>query len=314
MTSAEITDRAIELIYLISTALFILSLRWLSAPTTARRGVLAGEVGMALAIGATLLHRGIVDYTWVAIALVAGAVIGVPLGLVQMTAVPQRTALSHAFGALCVSLVGTAEYYQLAPQVPRFMMAVLAMEVILGSLTFTGSLMAAGKLQEVLPQRPITYRGQNIVNISLLAIAVAVAVYLVLHPGETRLFPVIIAIPLLFGVLMIVPIGGADMPTVISLLNSYAGLSASAMGFVLGSKLLIVAGALDGASGMILSVNMSKAMNRSFSNVLFGAFGQEQVAAKGGQETRAVRSATPEEAAAILAAASKVVIVPGYGM
>ncbi len=314
MTSAEITDRAIELIYLISTALFILSLRWLSAPTTARRGVLAGEVGMALAIGATLLHRGIVDYTWVAIALVAGAVIGVPLGLVQMTAVPQRTALSHAFGALCVSLVGTAEYYQLAPQVPRFMMAVLAMEVILGSLTFTGSLMAAGKLQEVLPQRPITYRGQNIVNISLLAIAVAVAVYLVLHPGETRLFPVIIAIPLLFGVLMIVPIGGADMPTVISLLNSYAGLSAAAMGFALDSKLLIIAGALDGSSGFILSVIMSKAMNRSFTNVLFGAFGQVQTSAGGVVEARNVRTATAEEAAAILGAANSVIIVPGYGM
>src|SRR5437667_14296 len=148
------------------------------------------------------------------------------------------------------------------------MMAVLSMEVILGSLTFTGSLMAAGKLQEILPQRPITYRGQNIVNLSLLAIAVGVAAYLVLHPGQTQYFPAVVGIPLVFGVLMIIPIGGADMPTVISLLNSYAGLSAAAMGFVLDSKLLIIAGALDGASGFILSVNMSKAMNRSFSNVL----------------------------------------------
>jgi NAD(P) transhydrogenase subunit beta len=148
----------------------------------------------------------------------------------------------------------------------------------------------------------------------MLAASVGVAAYLVMHPDHLYLFPIILVIPLLFGVMMIVPIGGADMPTVISLLNSYAGLSAAAMGFVLDSKLLIVAGALDGASGLILSVNMSKAMNRSFSNVLFGAFGQEQVAVKGGQETRAVRSATPEEAAGILAAASKVVIVPGYGM
>ena len=314
MTNAQITDHAIEIIYLISTALFVLSLKWLSAPATARRGVWAGEIGMALAIGATLLHRGIVDYTWIAIALVAGTIIGIPLGLVQMTAVPQRTALSHAFGALCVSLVGTAEYYQLAPNVPRFMMAVLSMEVILGSLTFTGSLMAAGKLQEVLPQRPITYKGQNIVNISLLAVAVAVAVYLVMHPDATRLFPLIIAIPLLFGVLMIVPIGGADMPTVISLLNSYAGLSAAAMGFVLDSKLLIIAGALDGSSGFILSVIMSKAMNRSFTNVLFGAFGQVQASAAGAIEARTVRTATAEEAAAILGAANSVVIVPGYGM
>jgi NAD(P) transhydrogenase subunit beta len=255
-----------------------------------------------------------VDYTWIAIALVVGTIIGIPLGLVQMTAVPQRTALSHAFGALCVSLVGTAEYYQLAPNVPRFMMAVLSMEVILGSLTFTGSLMAAGKLQEVLPQRPITYKGQNIVNISLLVVAVVVAVYLVMHPEATRLFPLIIAIPLLFGVLMIVPIGGADMPTVISLLNSYAGLSAAAMGFVLDSKLLIIAGALDGSSGLILSVIMSKAMNRSFTNVLFGAFGQVQVTAAGAIEARTVRTATAEEAAAILGAANSVVIVPGYGM
>jgi NAD(P) transhydrogenase subunit beta len=174
--------------------------------------------------------------------------------------------------------------------------------------------MAAGKLQEILRQRPITYKGQNIVNLGMLAASIGVAAYLVIHPDHISLFPIILVIPLLFGVMMIVPIGGADMPTVISLLNSYAGLSAAAMGFVLDSKLLIVAGALDGASGLILSVNMSKAMNRSFSNVLFGAFGQEQIAGKDGQEARAVRSATPEEAAGILAAASKVVIVPGYGM
>jgi len=193
-----------------------------------------------------------------------------------MTAVPQRTALSHAFGALCVTLVGTAEFYLRTPNVPRFMMGVLSMEVILGSLTFTGSLMAAGKLQEILPQRPITYKGQNFVNLGLLAVAIIVAGMLVAHPEKTQLFPLIVGIPLLFGVMMIVPIGGADMPTVISLLNSYAGLSAAAMGFVLDSKLLIIAGALDGASGLILSVNMSKAMNRSFSNVLFGAFGRSR--------------------------------------
>ena len=314
MTSMPATENIIEITYLIATALFILSLKWMSSPSTARRGVRAGEVGMVLAIAGTLLHHGIVDYRWIAIALVLGSILGVPLGMVHMTAVPQRTALSHAFGALCVTLVGTAEFYLRAPDVPRFMMAVLSMEVILGSLTFTGSLMAAGKLQEVLPQRPLTYRGQNLVNLSLLAIAVGVAVYLVLHPGEKQFFPWIVGIPLLFGVLMIIPIGGADMPTVISLLNSYAGLSAAAMGFVLDSKLLIIAGALDGASGFILSANMSKAMNRSFSNVLFGAFGQEQVSSAGARESRPVKSATAEEAAAILAAANKVVIVPGYGM
>jgi NAD(P) transhydrogenase subunit beta len=308
------SDLLIEVAYLIATALFILSLKWLSSPATARRGVLAGELGMLLAIAGTLLNRGIVDYTWIAIALVVGSVIGVPLGRVQMTAVPQRTALSHAFGALCVTLVGTAEFYLRAPEVPRFMMAVLSMEVILGSLTFTGSLMAAGKLQEILPQRPITFRGQNVVNLALLAGAIIIAGVLVVHPDQIRLFPALVVIPLIFGVMLIIPIGGADMPTVISLLNSYAGLSAAAMGFVLNSKLLIIAGALDGSSGFILSVIMSKAMNRSFTNVLFGAFGQAQTSAAGEQQARPVRSATPEEAAAILSAANRVVVVPGYGM
>ena len=304
----------LETIYLVAAILFILSLKWLSSPATARRGVRAGEIGMLLAIVGTLLHHGIVDYTWIAIALVLGTVIGVPLGYVQMTAVPQRTALSHAFGALCVTLVGTAEFYLRAPNVPKFLMAVLSMEVILGSLTLTGSLMAAGKLQELLPQRPITYKGQNLVNLAVLGVSIVVAGMLVVDPSRIHLFPLMVIIPLIFGVMMIIPIGGADMPTVISLLNSYAGLSAAAMGVVLNNKLLIVAGALDGASGFILSVNMSKAMNRSFTNVLFGAFGQEQTAVAGKEEAKPVRSATAEEAAAILAAANKVVIVPGYGM
>jgi NAD(P) transhydrogenase subunit beta len=312
--SSFVTEHIIEVIYLIASILFILSLKWMSSPVSARRGILAGEIGMLLAIAGTLLHRGIVDYTWIAIALVLGTMIGVPLGRVAMTAVPQRTALSHAFGALCVTLVGTAEYYLRAPDVSRLMMSVLGMEVILGGLTFTGSLMAAGKLQEVLPQRPITYKGQNLVNLLLLLVAIGVAGYLVIHPEARFLFPVMVTIALIFGVLLIIPIGGADMPTVISLLNSYAGLSAAAMGFVLNSKLLIIAGALDGSSGFILSVIMSKAMNRSFTNVLFGAFGQVQATAAGTVEEKPVHSATAEEAAAILAAANKVVIVPGYGM
>jgi H+-translocating NAD(P) transhydrogenase subunit beta len=314
MTDFAGSQYLIEIIYLIASALFILSLKWMSSPATARHGILAGEIGMVLAIAGTLLHHGIVDYKWIIIGLVLGTGIGIPLGMVQMTAVPQRTALSHAFGALCVTLVGTAEFYLRTPNVPKFMMSVLSMEVILGGLTFTGSLMAAGKLQEILPQRPITYKGQNLVNLLLFLVAVGSAVYLVLHPGARIFFPIIVGVSLIFGVLLVIPIGGADMPTVISLLNSYAGLSAAAMGFVLDSKLLIIAGALDGSSGLILSVIMSKAMNRSFSNVLFGAFGQVQASAAGEHEAKPVRSATPEEAAAILLAANKVVIVPGYGM
>jgi len=303
----------IEILYLIASVLFILSLKWMSSPTTARHGIWAGEAGMVLAIIGTLLRNGLHDYSMIAIALVLGAIIGVPLGNVAMTAVPQRTALSHAFGALCVTLVGSAEFYLRTPEISRFMMSVLSIEVILGGLTVTGSLMAAGKLQEILPQRPLTYKGQNVVNFLLLAIAVAIAVTLVLHPGHRELFPFMILLAMIFGVLLIIPIGGADMPTVISLLNAYAGLSAAAMGFVLDSKLLIIAGALDGSSGLILSIIMSKAMNRSFTNVLFGAFGQVQAAAAAG-EAKPVRSATAEEAAAILSAANRVIIVPGYGM
>ena len=314
MTEQILTQHIIEVVYLIASALFILSLRWMSSPTTARRGVLAGEIGMLLAICGTLLHHDIVDYKWIAAALVLGSIIGIPLGKVAMTAVPQRTALSHAFGALCVTLVGTAEFYLQSPNISKFTMTVLSMEIILGGLTFTGSLMAAGKLQEILPQRPITYKGQNIVTLAVLAVAIGIAGYLVMNPGATYLFPLLIIIPLIFGVMLVVPIGGADMPTVISLLNAYAGLSAAAMGFVLNNKLLIIAGALDGSSGLILSVIMSKAMNRSFTNVVFGAFGQVAAAATGVQEERTVRSATAEEAASILAAANKVVIVPGYGM
>src|ERR1700760_866278 len=161
----------IEVTYIVAVVLFILSLKWLSSPATARRGVWAGEAGMLLAIIGTLLYHGIVDYKWVAIALVLGTIIGVPLGKVAMTAVPQRTALSHAFGALCVTLVGSAEFYLRSPGISKFMMSVLSLEVILGGLTFTGSLMAAGKLQEILPQRPLTYKGQNLVNFLLLGVA-----------------------------------------------------------------------------------------------------------------------------------------------
>jgi H+-translocating NAD(P) transhydrogenase subunit beta len=314
MTEFAGSQYLIEIIYLIASALFILSLKWMSSPATARHGILAGEIGMVLAIGGTLLHHGIVDWKWIIIALVLGSGIGIPLGMVQMTAVPQRTALSHAFGALCVTLVGTAEFYLGTQNNSKFGLSVLSMEVILGGLTFTGSLMAAGKLQEILPQRPITYKGQNFVNLLLFLVAMGSAVYLVLHPEAKILFPIIVGVSLIFGILLVIPIGGADMPTVISLLNSYAGLSAAAMGFVLQNKLLIIAGALDGSSGLILSIIMSKAMNRSFTNVLFGAFGQVQASAAAGQEAKPVRNATPEEAAAILLAANKVVIVPGYGM
>jgi len=301
--------------YLAAAALFILSLRWLSDPKTARRGVAAGVAGMTAAIAGTLLHPDIVNYTWIIIAVVVGTVIGVPLSRVALTAVPQRTALSHAFGGLAAGLVGTAKYslWLQDGELTTFRMGAIGVEVILGYVTFTGSLMAAGKLMEIVPTRPMTYRGQNLVNLSLLAIAAGAAIVLLFKPAMWHLFPAIVVLSLLFGVLLIIPIGGADMPTVISLLNAYAGLSAVAMGFVLENKVLITAGALDGSSGLILSIIMCRAMNRSFTNVLFGAFGQVQAGAAA-TEARTVKSGTPRDAADLLENAAKVVIVPGYGM
>ena len=307
--------QVLEAAYTIAAVLFILSLKWLSSPVTARRGVLAGEIGAALAVGATLFNPELVQYKWIVVALIIGAGVGIPLGMVHMTAVPQRTALSHAFGALSASMIGIAEYYVgVHNGLTRFGMGEIALEVIIGSLTFTGSVIAAGKLQEILPQRPITYKGQNVVSLSVLAAGIILAVLLVLNPNQPHLFLLMVVVALAFGAMLVTPIGGADMPTVISLLNSYAGFSAALLGFVLDNKVLIIAGALDGSSGFILSVIMCKAMNRSFTNVMFGAFGQVQSSAKAGQEERTVRSASPEESAGILAAASKIVIVPGYGM
>ena len=306
-----------ELIYLMSAVLFVLSLMWMNHPSTARRGVFAGVVAMLAAIGGTLLLPEIQSYTWIVIAMTAGCVLGVPLAMVPLTAVPQRTALSHAFGGLAAGLVGASEYYlwicHHPEKITAFGTGALVAEVILGFLTFTGSLMAAGKLMEIIPTRPITYKGQNAINLSLMGIAILAGVLLVIYPNAWLLFPLIILISLAFGVLLIIPIGGADMPTVIALLNSYAGLSAVAMGFVLDNKLLIAAGALDGSSGLILAIIMCKAMNRSFANVLFGAFGQVQ-AASGVVEQRTVKSATAEDAAQIMQSARSVVIIPGYGM
>ena len=306
------TESVLPFLYILAAAGFILAIKWLNSPATARRGVIAGELGMLLAVVGTLLRQDVVDYQWIFIAFFIGSAVGVPLAyLMPMTHVPQRTAISHAFGALASALIGTAEYYRHMPH--GFTMTALVLETLLSFLTCTASLMAFGKLQELIPTRPMTYKGQNLVNLGLFAVAVAVGIALVVSPEQTWLFPIFTVLSLIFGVLLIVPIGGADMPTVIALLNSYAGLSACAMGFVLDNRLLIIAGALDGSSGFILSVIMCRAMNRSFSNVLFGAFGQVQVTAEKAA-ARPVRSASPEEAAEILDSARSVIVIPGYGM
>src|SRR5215469_6511182 len=314
MTHAFALQEYLDFAYIAAVVLFMLSLKWLSSPKTAHWGVVAGEIGAALAVGATFFNPELVQYKWIVISLIIGAAVGIPLGMVKMTAVPQRTALSHAFGAASAAMIGIAEYYVNTEHLTRFQMGEIALEVIIGSLTVTGSLIAAGKLQEILPQRPIVYRGQNIVSLSILGAALALAVALVINPIQAYLFPAMVVVALIFGIMLVTPIGGADMPTVISLLNSYAGFSAALLGFVLNSKVLVVSGALDGSSGFILSVIMCKAMNRSFTNVMFGAFGQVQASAEKGKEERVVRSASAEEAASILEAATRVVVVTGYGM
>jgi len=300
--------------YFLAAVTIVFSIKWLSSPTTARRGVIAGEIGFALAVVGTLLRAGMTNYTQIVIAMIIGAAIGAPMALLMpMTAVPQFTALSHAFGALAAALVGTAEYYKGAPPTGAEMVA-LTIEVLLGYLTFTASIMAFAKLQDLIPTRPMTYKGQNFVNLALLALAAGIGVWMIVAPTPAWAYPVFIGLSLLFGVLLILPIGGGDMPTVIALLNSYAGASACAMGFALNNQMLIIAGATNAASGFILSVIMCKAMNRSFTNVLFGAFGQVQAADKTKAAAKPVRSATAEDAAMILANAQKVIIVPGYGM
>jgi len=312
----------VQLAYVVGTVLFILSLSWMSDPKTARKGVGAGVAGMVLAIVATWIQPSVVDHLWIVVPILLGVAVGVPLSRVPITAVPQRTALSHAFGGLAAGLVGTAKFYLWSSEGPenltKFRVAAIVLEVLLGFLTFTGSLMAAGKLLGLswIPQRPVTYPLQNATNLFLLIVAVVAGVLLVIDPTAAWAafaFPVVIVLALSFGVLLIIPIGGADMPTVISILNSYAGLSAVAMGFVLDNKLLITAGALDGSSGLILSIIMCKAMNRSFTNVLFGAFGQVQAAAVTGEQ-KLYKEETIEGAAQAMEQASLVVIVPGYGM
>ncbi|MBA3572034.1 MAG: NAD(P)(+) transhydrogenase (Re/Si-specific) subunit beta, partial [Pyrinomonadaceae bacterium] len=275
----------IELSYLLASVLFILGLKGLSHPETAKRGMHLAEFGMLMAIIGTLIHHEIITYTWILSGLVIGSLIGLAMGFwVPMTAMPQRTALSHAFGAFAAALVGISEFYRHGGHVDKITMSALGFEVMLGALTTTGSLLAFAKLQGLVRGTPLTYKGQNIFNMALLATTIGIFVYLVLVPGSLPLFFVMVGLALAFGLLLVLPIGSADMPVVMSLLNSYAGLASAATGFVLNNKVLIIAGTLDGFSGFILSILMCRAMNRSITNVLFGAFGSAETAAAGGAQ------------------------------
>jgi proton-translocating NAD(P)+ transhydrogenase subunit beta len=303
--------------YLAASLLFILGLRSLSSPAKARRGMQQAALGMLLAVIGTLVQQEIVRYEWIAGGMALGAVIGAAMAIyMPMTAMPQRIAVSHSLGAVAATLVGVVEYWRHGASVDRGKIIALGFEVLFGALTVTGSLMAFGKLQELLPTRPITYRFQNFFNLTLFAVAIGLFGWLIYDASNAAVFYAMLALGALLGILMVLPIGGADMPVVLSLLNSYAGLASAATGFALSNNVLIIAGALDGTSGFLLSMIMSKAMNRSFANVLFGAFGAAP--SGGGTATSvaglSVRSMSAEDAAAQIAYARSLIIVPGYGM
>ena len=306
----------IELSYLLASIFFILGLKGLSHPETAKRGMHLAEFGMLMAIIGTLMHHEIITYTWILAGLAIGSVVGLAMGVwVPMTAMPQRTALSHAFGAFAAALVGVSEFYRYGGHLEnRFMMGALGFEVVLGALTTTGSLLAFAKLQGLVRGTPMTYKGQNIFNMALLAVTIGIFIYLIVVPGSMPLFFTMAGLAFVFGLLLVMPIGSADMPVVMSLLNSYAGLASAATGFVLSNKVLIIAGTLDGFSGFILSILMCRAMTRSMTNVLFGAFGSAATAAASGEQQGSMREVGLDDIATQLAYANKVVFVPGYGL
>ncbi|HEX8177374.1 MAG TPA: NAD(P)(+) transhydrogenase (Re/Si-specific) subunit beta [Pyrinomonadaceae bacterium] len=305
----------IEITYLAASILFILGLKGLTHPETAKRGMHLAEFGMLMAIIGTLLHKDIISYEWIIAGLVLGGGIGGAMAYwVPMTAMPQRTALSHAFGAFAAALVGVSEYYRHGAALGEFKMTALSFEVMLGALTTTGSLIAFAKLQGMMRGTPITFKGQNVFNMALLAVILGLFVYLLFVPSAGTAFYTMMGLAFVFGIMLVIPIGAADMPVVMSLLNSYAGLAAAATGFALSNNVLIIAGTLDGFSGFILSILMCRAMNRSMTNVLFGAFGSETTAAAIDGEQGVMREVSPEDVAVQLAYARQVVFVPGYGL
>jgi NAD(P) transhydrogenase subunit beta len=309
-----LTSYFMEATYLIASILFVLALKGMSHPETARRGMFLAEAGMFAAIIGTLVGAHIVTWVWIIAGLALGSIIGAWMAVsVPMTAMPQRTALSHAFGALAAALVGVGEFLVHGSEMFVVKRGALGFEVMLGALTTTGSLIAAGKLQGVIAGKPIQFRGQNAINLIACLTMLASFVYFWIHPESVAVFYTMLGVAFLFGVMLVIPIGSADMPVVMSLLNSYAGLAAAATGFVLSNNVLIIAGTLDGFSGFILSVLMCKAMNRSITNVLFGGFGAK-IAEASSNAGGVMREITLDDAAMQLAFASRVVFVPGYGL
>ncbi len=304
----------INFAYVISAGLFIFGLKMLSHPSTARRGNLLSALGMLIAIVVTLFNSGL-DYKWI----VVGVIIGTGIGLVaaykvQMTSMPEMVALFNGFGGIASLLLAWGEYHQ-HPELSVFIALVTFLSAFIGGITFSGSMVAFGKLAEIMPSKAIIFKGQHIVNGAILLAALASGVIFAVNPESSyAIFLVVVVVALLFGVTSVIPIGGADMPVVISLLNSYSGLAACAAGFVISNNILIVAGALVGASGIILTNIMCKAMNRSLANVLFSGFGATTQAAGSGEDQGEVRPASAEDVYYILEAADSVAFVPGYGL
>ncbi|MBA2295545.1 MAG: NAD(P)(+) transhydrogenase (Re/Si-specific) subunit beta [Actinobacteria bacterium] len=307
----------VGLLYLLAIICFVLALRFLSSPRTARRGNWLGGLGMAVAIGTTLLLDGISNWELI----LAGGAVGTIVGIigarrVKMTAMPQMVALFNGVGGGAAALVALAEFHVADGRLASEEVVSIVLSALIGSISFAGSLIAFGKLQELLSGRPIVFAGQNVANGVVLLGSAALGVALVAGLEEQWALVALLALALAFGVLFVLPIGGADMPVVISLLNAFTGLAASATGFVLDSTVLIVSGMLVGASGTMLTLLMAKAMNRSVANVLFGAFGQVQqaVGSERVDDGRTVRATTADDVAVQLSYARRVVVVPGYGL
>src|SRR3954466_3344922 len=302
-----------EATYLVASILFILSLKMMSHPDTARRGMFLAEGGMFAAIVGTLIGAHIITWIWLIAGLAIGSVIGAWMAVtVPMTAMPQRTALSHAFGALAAALVGIGEFMVNINDLGPVKRGALGFEIMLGALTTTGSLIAAGKLQGIIQGKPVQFRGQKFVNLAIGLGMVGCFGYFWFNPTASAVFYTMLGLAFVFGVMLVIPIGSADMPVVMSLLNSYAGLASAATGFVLGNNVLIIAGTLDGFSGFILSILMCRAMNRSITNVLFGGFGS--AVTEETSVTGSMREVGLDDVAVQLAYANQVVFVPGYGM
>ena len=303
-------DTAIQFVYVLSAALFVYGLKQLGSPATARRGNLVSSLGMLCAVVAALLDQGIVEHQWILAGFVVGGLLGAAAArLVQMTAMPEMVALFNGFGGMASLLVGWAA---LDGDASTFSLITIVLSIFIGGLTFTGSLVAYGKLSETISSGAVLFRGQQIVNSLLVAAMFGSAVMFVNEPGNAQWLYMLVGVALLFGIMAVIPIGGADMPVVISLLNSYSGLAACAAGFAINNNILIVAGSLVGASGIVLTRIMCKAMNRSLANVLFSGFGSTVTATT--KLTGEVKPISVEDAYYVLEAASNVAIVPGYGM